>query len=398
MIPSLSLHDPAEGSDPNLLEEIRRQISEGGPLSFADFMHLALYHPHWGYYTRIEDPIGAEGGRDYYTAPSRHSAFGALLGKQVAECLEGLRGSSRQWFEIGPGGGHLAASLLEELGRRDLGPASGVSSTLVELSPHRKSAQQRRLAARNVVQGVNWTSPQEWLEGSGKIRGCLIANEILDAMPVHRLVFREGRYHEILVDWAEGPVEVIRPARSEELVELARRRCPSPTEGQQVELGLAAREWVSRVASRLECGYVFLFDYGHLASEMGSPHHRQGTLMAYHRHLANEEYLRRIGRQDLTAHVDFSMILQAAETHGLWARGPVPQGRFLLALGALDWLADSVEDISLERYQDRKALQSLFLPSGMGESHQVVVLGTKGLDPDLTGMRPPERWPIPERP
>jgi len=149
------------------------------------------------------------------------------------------------------------------------------------------------------------------------------------------------------------------------------------------------------VAARLECGYIFFFDYGFLGPEVGSPRRRRGTLMAYHRHLANEEYLSRIGRQDLTAHVDFGTILEVAAAHGLWARGPIAQGRFLLALGALDCLADSVEDTSFEKYRDRKALQSLFLPSGMGESHQVVVLGTPGLDPDLTGLRPPDRWPLP---
>jgi SAM-dependent MidA family methyltransferase len=396
MIPSLPLHRRAEGSDPHLLEEIRLRIRNHGPLSFAEFMEAALYHPRWGYYSRVDDPIGAEEGRDYYTAPSRHPAFGALLGKQVAECLEGLRGSARHWIEIGPGGGDLAASLLEELTRRGLGSASGVSTTLVELSPHRRLAQQRRLASRGFEQAVQWATPGEWTEGDGKIRGCLIANEVLDAMPVHRLVFRGGQFHEILVDWDEAPIEVLSPA-GEELAALARRQCPRPEEGHHLEVGRAAREWVDRVTARLECGYVFFFDYGFLAPEIESPRRRSGTLMAYHRHLANEEYLSRIGRQDLTAHVDFGMILEVAASHGLWARGPIAQGRFLLALGALDCLADSVEDTSFEKYRDRKALQSLFLPSGMGESHQVVVLGTPGLEPDLTGLRPPVRWPLPAR-
>jgi SAM-dependent MidA family methyltransferase len=394
MTESLPLPQSAEGSDPRILEEIRLRIAQDGPLSFAEFMGVALYHPRWGYYARPEDPIGAAEERDYYTAPSRHPAFGALLGRQIAECLEGLGGEGGGWVEIGPGSGDLAASLLEQLGQRGLGPDSGVPSTLVELSPHRRLAQQHQLASRSLERGVSWVAPEEWIEAAGVIRGCVIANEILDAMPVHRLVFRGGRFHEILVDWDAAPVEVARPAR-DELADLARRRCFRPVEGQQIEISLAAREWMNRVAARLERGYVFLFDYGHLAPEMASPRHRHGTLLAYHRHLANQEYLSRIGRQDLTAHVDFSMILEVAASHGLWARGPVPQGRFLLALGALDWLDDSVEDTSLERYRDRKALQSLFLPGGMGESHQVVVLGTPGLDSDLTGLRPPERWPVP---
>ncbi|MCI0656022.1 MAG: hypothetical protein L0170_03010, partial [Acidobacteria bacterium] len=104
MIPLPTLPTPGEGSEPQLLEEIRRRILRDGPLNFAEFMQLALYHPQWGYYSRAEDPIGRSEDRDFYTGPTRHPAFGVLLGRQVSQCLEKIGGGEKEWVEFGPGG------------------------------------------------------------------------------------------------------------------------------------------------------------------------------------------------------------------------------------------------------------------------------------------------------
>jgi len=396
MKPFSLLPEGGKGSDPHLLEEIRQRIHSHGPISFAEYMDLALYHPQWGYYARSEDPVGPADDRDYFTAPTRSAAFGSLVGRQVAECLQKVGGSGREWVELGPGGGDLAVPVLQNL--RDRGaarPASGIRCTLVESSPYRRESQARRLRERDLAEGVLWRTPQEWLEEGVPVRGCLVANEILDAMPVHRLVYRDGGFQEVLVDWRASPVEILAPVSSAEVLEQAIRDCPAPREGQELEVGLAALKWLRRLAGRLERGYIIFLDYGYLAPEMYSLRHHRGTLLAYHRHTASEAYLRRVGRQDLTAHVNFSSLLEIASACGLQARGPVSQGHFLLALGALDWFADSGEDVPLAARRGRKALQTLFLPGGMGESHQVIVLGTAGLDMDLTGLRPQGRWPIP---
>ena len=395
MTPSFALPERGEGSDPQLLEELRNRILHNGPLPFAQFMTLALYHPRRGYYSRRENPIGFSRGPDFYTAPARHPAFGSLVGRQVSECLERVAGAGREWVEFGPGSGELAAPLLEELGGKGLGPGGGVACTLVESNPHRRSAQEELLRDRGVSEGVRWVSPGEWLASDERVRGCVVANEVLDAMPVHRLVFREGRYQEILVAWDGGPVEVLGPVSSKELLEQVWRECPAPREDQEVETGPETHRWLRHVARRLERGYILILDYGYLAGEMHSPRHQRGTLMAYHRHEACERYLERIGLQDLTAHVNFSSLLETAVRCGLHARGPVPQGRFLLALGALEWLGDSGENLTLDGYRNRKRIQDLFLPAGMGESHKAVVLATPGCDLDLTGLRPMERWDAP---
>jgi SAM-dependent MidA family methyltransferase len=395
MTPLPTLPTSGEGSEPHLVEAIRRQILRDGPLTFAEFMQLALYHSRWGYYSREEDPIGRSEDRDYYTAPSRHPAFGTLLGRQVAECLEKTGGAQREWVEFGPGGGHLAASLSIELRQRGLGPSAGIRCTLIESNPHRRAIQEERLRSHGVLHGVRWLTPQEWAELHQPLRGCVIANEILDALPVHRLVFREGQFWEIRVGWEDGPVEVLEAVTRSELLNRVLSECPAPREGQELEVGMEALRWIRRLAGRLERGYAILMDYGYLAAEFYSPRHHRGTLLAYHRHAASEQYLDRIGHQDLTAHVNFSSLLEVAASCGMRARGPVTQGHFLLALGALDWFRGSEENSSSLSQQNRKAVQDLFLPSGMGESHRVVVLATAGCELDLKGLEPVERWEPP---
>jgi len=395
MIPLSTLPVSGEGSEPHLLEEIRRRILRDGPLTFAAFMEMALYHEQWGYYSRVEDPIGRSAGSDFYTAPMRHPAFGALLGRQVAQCLDFTGGGERQWVEFGPGSGHLAASISKELSRRGLGPGAGVRCTLVESNPRRRAMQEDLLQSQGLLEGVRWLTPRQWSESGEAVRGCVITNEVLDALPIHRLVYRDGNFWEIRVGWKEGPVEVITPLTGDPLSEQARRDCPAPREGQEVEVGWEAHRWIRHLASRLERGYAILMDYGYLAPELYSPRHHRGTLLAYYRHAVGERYLERIGRQDLTSHVNFSSILEVAGRCGLKARGPVAQGRFLLALGVLDWIAGSEEDPTVASHQNRKAVQDLFLPSGMGESHQALVLATPGCDLDLKGLEPVERWESP---
>lgn len=383
-----------ETSDPRLLDEIRDRIRHRGPIPFAEFMGLALYHAYGGYYAVSRDPVGWRDGADYYTAPSRHSVFGAVLARQVAECLGAVGDGPLDLVEFGPGSGALAQSLLRGLSVATPGHAS-LRCTLVEPNPHRAEIQRRRLSEAGLAENVRWMDLPAWEGSSERLRGCLIANEVLDALPVHRLVFQEGRFLEIHVDWKEGLVETLRPISSPALLAELHRHAFSPREGQEVEICLEAIRWIRRVAARLGRGYVLLFDYGHLAQEMYAPRHQRGTLLAYHRHRINEDFLERVGRQDLTAHVNFSSLIQAAREVGWVSCGLVPQGRFLLALGILDRLRPASTDFRWEEYRERKAIEDLFLPAGMGESHQVLILATPGLERNLACLRPPEEWETP---
>jgi len=392
--PVLSPEAPTT-SDPRLLHALRDRIRRRGPIPFAEFMEVALYHPEGGYYTASNDPVGWRDGADYYTAPSRHPVFGAVLARQVSECLAAVGERPLDLVEFGPGSGALASSLLRGLSALSPGGLAGLRCTLVEPNPHRVGVQSRHLSEAGLAETVRWMDLSAWEESTERLRGCLIANEVLDALPVHRLVFQEGGFLEIHVDWKEGLVETLRPLSSPALLAEIQRRSFEPREGQEVEICLEAILWIRRVASRLGRGFVLLFDYGHLAPEIYSPRHQRGTLLAYHQHRTNEDYLERVGKQDLTAHVNFSSVIDAARDAGLVSCGFVPQGRFLLALGILDRLPPASTDFRWEEYRERKAVEDLFLPAGMGESHQVLILATPGLERNLACLRPPELWEPP---
>ena len=381
---------------PGLLAELRRRVEARGPIPFAEFMELALYHPDGGYYARAEDPIGRKQESDFYTAPSRHPAFGALLGAQVAECLAHVGGSSLDLVEFGPGDGNLMVSLLRELERSAPDVARRLHCTLVETNPHRRESQRRRLEEAGWGTRTRWVAPSQWEASVGFLRGVILANEMLDALPVHRLIYRGDEFQEVHVGWKDGPVEVLLPPSTPTLLAELSRYPISPREGQEVEVGLEALEWIERVGLRLGRGYCLIADYGYLAPEMFGPRHHRGTLLAYHRHQTNERYLERIGEQDLTAHVNYSSVLQAAAGAGLVARGPVPQGRFLVALGILRRFAGAGDAPEGQALRERQSIKDLFIPGGMGESHQILVLATPGLEMDLKGLRAPERWEVPE--
>jgi SAM-dependent MidA family methyltransferase len=389
------LQPPARSSGvPELLDGLRRRIAERGPLPFSEFMQMALYHPRWGYYMRPENPVGRAGESDYYTAPSRHPAFGTLLGRQLAECLDRLGRGSSEVVEVGPGSGELLLAALGELGRLRPGADSPLA-TLVEGNRDRAEAQRKLFEKAGFGRAVRWVTPAEWESSAGRFRGCVLANEVLDAMPVHRLVCRDEKLHEIHVGWENGPVEILGPLSTPDLQAELDRLEFFPREGQQLEVSLEARDWIRTVASKVERGYILLMDYGHLSPEIFSPRHHRGTLLAYHRHRASEDYLDRMGLQDLTAHVNFSTILDAAAESRFTAKGPVSQGRFLMALGVLDTLRPPGEEFDWDELRERQAVQDLFLPRGMGESHQVVILASEGMGLDLAGLAPPEQWRAP---
>jgi SAM-dependent MidA family methyltransferase len=217
---------------------------------------------------------------------------------------------------------------------------------------------------------------------------------VLDALPVQRLKVQDGAFREIRVGWRGRLVEVLEPVRSPDLLERVETDFPALPEEWEAEVGMEARRQIRCLARRLERGYALLLDYGFLSAAAFFALHPTGTLLAYHAHATSEAFLDRVGNQDLTAHVNFTSILEVARQCGLAARGPVSQARLLLALGALDRI-QGPEDSSFEGYRERRAILDLFRPGGMGETHQALVLATPGCDLDLQGLRPVERWEPP---
>lgn len=362
---------------------LRREIADRGPIPFARFMERCLYHPTLGYYSR---GLGGGGGRDYVTSSSLHGAFGALMARQAEEMWRGAGSPAPfRFVEFGPGEGTFACDFLSAAARMT-GFAGALEYVLVEPSPGLRERQRARLS-RLVPSLAGLREPRwedlETLESAGIPVGCLFANEVLDAFPVHRVVGTAEGPREIHVAVREEALlETLLPLSDDRIAAFLDESGIALEDGQEVDISLEAPRFAGRVAGLLGRGYVLIVDYGYEAADLYHPARRRGTLLAYHRHRTTEDFLARPGEQDLTTHVDFTAIVRAARRAGMRVAGRTSQARFLLALGALEYL----EDASL---QEREALKEMVLPDRMGGVFRVLVLAKGDVPDSLRGLSAP---------
>jgi SAM-dependent MidA family methyltransferase len=341
-----------------VLERIRAEIAgAGGWISFARYMELALHAPGLGYYSRGARQFGAEG--DFVTAPELGTLFGRTLARQLKE-LEG------PILELGAGSGALADSLLKELDREYF---------ILETSGALRERQAKRLGDR-----------VKFLERlPERFRGVIVANEVVDAMPVHAVAWRANGVMERGVsadlNWQE------RPATGEVLKESNAIDVPVPYES---ELGLAARGWMRSLAASLQQGVIFVIDYGFPRHEYYHPQRSMGTLMCHTRHRAHGDPFLRPGEQDITAHVDFSALAAAAQDAGLDLLGYATQAQFLVNCGITEVLAQANLDNALHYAPIAAEAQQLLSPAEMGELFKVLAVG-RGVKHPLLGFSRGER-------
>jgi SAM-dependent MidA family methyltransferase len=355
----------AVGEDEALAARIRAEIERDGPMPFARFMDLALYDPDGGYYRATEARPGRAG--DFLTAPEIHPVFGWALAGLLDEAW-GRLGRPRPFVlrEHGAGTGTLALAILERLGRTGSGLRDAIAYDPLEVEPGRLETIADRLAAAGAADRLLAPDRRD-----GPVVGIVLANEVLDALPVHRVRQRGTRLVEIAVGLDGGAfvdveVEPSSPALAARLaaegIELA--------DGQAAEICLDLDRWVAGTAAGLERGLLLLIDYGAPAAELYDPvRRRDGTLMAYLRHRASHEPYAHIGRQDLTAHVDVTAVERAAAAAGLSQLATTTQAELLVGLGTEGLLREVQEDsaTSLESYLElRSALMRLLDPSAMG--------------------------------
>jgi SAM-dependent MidA family methyltransferase len=337
-----------------MLERIRVEIAAaGGWIPFARYMELALQ----AYYGRGDQQLGAEG--DFVTAPELGSLFGRTLAKQLKEIQGPI-------LELGAGSGALAETLLKELQREYL---------ILETSGALRSRQAARLGSK-----------VKFLDALPRtFRGVVIANEVLDAMPVHAVAWRTEGIMERGVSsemtWKE------RPARGVLLQEAKTIDVPVPYES---EIGLAARAWMRSLAERLESGLILVIDYGFPRHEYYHPQRSTGTLMCHTRHRAHGDPFQRPGEQDITAHVDFSALARAARESGLEALGYATQAQFLINCGITDVLAQANLDNALRYAPIAAEAQKLLSPAEMGELFKVLAVG-RGVKQPLLGFSQGDR-------
>jgi SAM-dependent MidA family methyltransferase len=363
------------------------RIAARGPLTFAEYMEECLYQPQHGYYARPDHGPRA----DYQTSVDVHPIFARLLVRQLAEMWEALgRPEEFTVVEAGAGTGRLAAHILDFAARARPDFFRTLRYVAVERSAVCRAAIQEAITA---AQFPTSRATVAELVPEKIAAGCIFSNELLDAMPVHRVVRKHGELSEIFVDAGGNALgEVVRPLSSERVRNYFAEQRVELGEGQHAEAGLAACSWVSRCFDRLTRGFMLTIDYGYEAAELYSRRHWRGTVMAYENHRASEDYYAAPGEQDLTAHVNFSA-LQSPPVQTRQVRpvntGLVSQTRFLLNLGRANDFADLYEEgqNEAERFRAREGLKTLIHPEGMGETFKVLIQHI-GVDaPRLTGLQ-----------
>ena len=362
----------------HLVARLRSLIeAQGGWISFATYMAEALYTPGLGYYSGGAHKFGP--GGDFITAPELTPLFGQALASQVQQIM-GL--SAPHVIEAGAGTGLLAADLLLELELRGALPES---YAILEVSGELRERQFDTLAAKV----PHLSSRVRWLDGlPERFSGALVANEVLDVMPVHLIAWRpEGIFERGVALGDEGRfVWADQPATGKVADDATALDLPLPEEGEYVsELNLAGRAWVAEWAARLDQGAMLLVDYGYPRAEYYLPSRSTGTLLCYFRHHAHGDPFVWPGLNDITAFVDFTAIAEAGFEAGLDVLGYTDQANLLFNCGVLDCLARRAPEESTDYIRTAKALQRLTGPHEMGELFKVIALG-RGISQPLIGF------------
>ena len=348
----------------------------GGWLSFARYMEMALYEPGLGYYSNPGQVFGAAG--DFVTAPELTPLFGATLARQVSPWLKdpALAGQGQVVLEVGGGSGMLAAQLLNAL---DNVGHHEVRYLILELSAERREHQRQTLKslAPGLMDRVGWleTFPESFA-------GVVVANELLDAMPVQLFEWQadaEAELQEMGVTWVDGQFAwAPRPADSvltETVTALRNRLGPEGAQWHspyRSEVCPAQQAWMRTLADCVTAGVVMLLDYGFAAPEYYHPQRDQGTLMCHYRHRSHADPFLWPGLSDITAHVDFTALARSATAEGFSLVGYTSMAAFLLNAGLLDELADLPREPESFWFAQAQAVQQLISEAEMGELFKVI--------------------------
>lgn len=367
-------------SDAELLGAIRAEIERNGPMTFARFMEIALYDPARGYYRGAVARPGRAG--DFLTAPEAHPLFGRSIARFAAGVHRAIGAPGTFTIrEHGAGTGALAAPLVAELFDGE-SPPGAISYLVAEVEPARVAAVREAVTAAAPGAAVE-VAPDD----RRPIDGLVVANEVLDALPTHRVVVRAGTLREVLVDQGPGGelVDVEGEPSSPALAERLAAESIDLADGQRAEICLALDDWIAAAAGSLRRGVLLLIDYGHPARELYDPRRRAaGTLATYLGHEVGDDPYRAIGRQDITAHVDLTAVERAAVAAGLDPLGMTTQAELLSRLGAGELLVaeQTRPGATLQSYLEaRSALVRMIDPAAMGR-FRVLAFG-RGLPADI---------------
>ncbi len=357
----------------NFIDYFHTQCLEKGPVPFVAFMHNALYAPSVGYYTAASQVFGKAG--DFVTAPELTPLFGQTLAHQCQQILVELE--SPILFEFGAGSGRLCVDLLKQLERLDCLPDE---YHILEVSGHLKAAQQALIHREipELSKRVQWLT--QW--PSTPFNGVVLANEVLDAMPVHRfLQTTDGLLESYIRGNASRQLEeTFQRCTNDRLLAHVQTVLDPNLAPYLSEANLFLENWIQHCFDMIASGVLFIIDYGFPRHEYYHPDRNQGTLMCHYRHHAHTNPLAHPGEEDITAHVDFTHVADSADKAGFHVAGYTNQASFLLSNGLLNLLE---HEPSLNQ---QHAVKQLLQPSEMGELFKVIAL-TKQFNKPLNGFQ-----------
>ncbi|MDH5180004.1 MAG: SAM-dependent methyltransferase [Gammaproteobacteria bacterium] len=360
-----------------LTEAIRRH---GGRITFDRFMDIAMFAPGRGYYDSINHIFGDSG--DFTTAPELSPFFGRCIARQIMQVM--AEQGQTSILEFGAGSGILAQTILMELEKFNQLPQTYY---IYDISPSLRKRQFTRLnnAIPNLIDRLVWLNDMP-----ESFNGVILANEVLDAMPVHKVLFRQSPPHaETFVTLKDnrlvledGPLSI--SALHDEMYKIV-QLCPDIHAGYHSEVNLGLKPWIARVSQMLGQGLVLLIDYGFTRREYYQAINHQGNLMCYFQHRAHDDPLLYPGIQDVTCHVDFSLVANTFREQGLQVAGYTNQGFFLAGCGLEEMYSelDSSDEEAFIRHT--RCLEQLILPGAMGETFKVIAL-SKGISGPLIGF------------
>lgn len=347
-----------------------------GEIPFAEFMQYALYAPDEGYYCTSRNQLGKHG--DFITAPEITPLFGKTIAVQCEAVLKQL--TSPIMLEFGAGNGTLCIDILSALETQHCLPEA---YWILDVSGHLQARQKANIEKRipHLAARVKWLT--QWPDTP--FEGIIIANEVLDAMPVHRFLHQETGLFDSMITRNEHNelIEQFKPSTHAQLIDYVKQKIPQHPLPYCSEVNFFLESWLTECANSLSKGLMLIIDYGFPRHEYYHPDRALGTLMCHWQQTAHTNPLIHVGEQDITAHVDFTHVAECAAAAGFQIAGFVNQASFLLSLGLLNFLSAIQHDDTIQ--ETTQAVKQLIQPHEMGELFKVMGL-TKSLDIPLQGF------------
>lgn len=371
----------------DLLTLIKERIQKEGPLSFRDFMELALYHPQYGYYSRDpQEVFGPEGA--FRTSPEIHPVFGQVLARAASEIFQQIGPGPYAIVEMGGGSGVLAESLLCALRERFPEIYKETSYLLIDRSEAMRTAQKKRLAAYEEEGKIFFWEKLKDL-GRRNLRGVILSNEFLDALPFHRVKRLRGALREIYVDLRGGEiVETLGDLTTPEIDLSVLHHLTGLPETWEAEVSLEAEQWMAEAARSLSCGAVITVDYGRPAHSFRRAG-RCGTWRCFFKNTLDTKPYEKIGLKDITADVNFTAQALVARENGFELTGFASQSAFLVNGGMQEILKASsatTKEQGLLDVNNKLGLRMLIHPEALGEAFWVLIQHKGMKAPSLSGL------------